>query len=200
MLLSILEGTLLILGIIICATGKVPSFLHDNDKHPLLAEEARLMGALLLMPLPLALTWALMINAVFTEQSLAHFLGWTEPIATTLTLFLFVLLQAFLQRSSVSVAPTDASGRDNWDDRKAIAFSGRRAILFQVIGTFILTAPVFLPLSWRRADEARRVSRRVGHSADYGRLGAILRVSGRVIFWIYFIVIIWIAARLMTMR
>ncbi|GAB4481884.1 MAG: hypothetical protein Kow00124_30100 [Anaerolineae bacterium] len=195
-MLFFVEIVMLLLGLWIVIQGRVPGFILDRERAPLTAAEARLIGATLMLPLPLELVTSVMLVILLGGERGLEASVYVGPAVVVLVTVLFFALVFFLPR--VSEARRLAEGHPPESVEPVVARLARQAYLFTLIGALGLTTPIFCPLAYRRAAVALRLIRQHGAGAGYRRFVRITRVAAVVVFAIYFLTLMWWAARLIT--
>jgi len=190
----IVELALALLGVYILITGSAPRFVVDLRRYTLDAPDARVIAVALVLPVPLSLVLTLVLIVVMDRaaQGIAPYL---EPAALVLCTLLFFALQYLFQRPVGDAArlPADAAARE-----AALRRSARQAVLFAMLATLGIPAPLLSPLAYRRAQAGEALIARGGVEPHLKGLLRVTRIASAVIFVAYAGVALWGVARALT--
>mgnify|MGYP001174005188 CR=1 FL=1 len=187
---------MLALGLWIVIRRKVPPWLQNAEAYSIMPEEARVLGMVLTIPLPVALALSVSLYLIFGEG--IPVLGtYIEPALTLIALFLFFLLQ----RPFRLPIGLDRKGRKKVKSpdkgELAASFVARQVVYYAVLTSFGLIAPFFGPMTVQRAGQGLDYIRETGDGASFAGLLRITRVVAIVLTVFYGIVLAYGAGRML---
>lgn len=176
-MLLIVEVVMLIGGIWTIATGKVPSFLVGGGKYQVEGLAARLLGLLLVLPLPVAFLGAFALGLLFGEDGA----GYAALLELAIVLGVAVLAVVLMRVAGKRVEHVS-------DIEAVIAKKAQGALMYALFSVTGVGALICCPLAFVYAGQALRLIDEHGVGEQHrGKAKAARIISG--VF-----TLLWVAA------
>jgi hypothetical protein len=163
MICRLIEIFMLLVGIYALIVGSVPSFLLGGTQYELKGKYARLLGLLLVIPLPVAPALAVSMLLLFGE-SVIDYLPWVEIALLVICGVAAVIIgnsvrQPATPPSDEKKAVTDslAAPDDLIKIEATIAKKAQGSMIYALLGILGFSAIVVCPLAFIRANQALRL-------------------------------------------
>lgn len=183
-MILILEIIFLIAGLWAIATGKLPAFLFGGGHYTAEGTAVRLLGILLILPLPLAFMAGIVLGLLFGEDAPGY------AVVTEIVIVIGVAIAASIAFRFVRrpVTTTDSGGQVADDAAKVetrIAKKAQGALIYSLLGILGFTAIVVCPLAFVYASQALRLIDEHKLGERYRNQANLARIIAVGVFTIY---------------
>jgi flagellar basal body-associated protein FliL len=193
MLLTI-EIIFLFAGIWALVAGKLPSFLFGGPKYRLEGGRVRLLGVILMLPIPIALVGGVVIGLLFGEQAEAYAMLF-EIVAVLGVGIVAVIVGRLIRRPLVEAEGEQAT--QEAEEAEIEAEIGRKvqgSFIYLLLSGLGFTSIVVCPLAYIRTTKALRMIEEHGVGERYRGAAKIVRVLSAAVLLFWIVVVICIVA------
>jgi len=183
-MLLVIEIIMLIAGLWAVATGKLPSLLFGGPRYKLEGRGVRLLGVVLVLPIPVVLAGSVVLALFLGEEATGY--------ATVLELIIVVGVGiAALTISRVIRQPSvasDGSGKVLGSAPDIEAIIGKKAqgsLIYALLGGLGIAAIILCPLAYIRSGQALKMIDDIKVGERYRNTAKTARILSAVIllFW-----------------
>lgn len=151
-MLLIIEILMLVAGIMAISTGKIPPLLFGGPKYQFDERGVRLLGAILILPLPLAFMSGVFLALVIGEQASSYALI-LELVILLAAGVAAIILSRFIRKPVDSTAD-EGGAKEPAEIESLIGNKAQGSLIYALLGLLGFTAIVVCPLAFFRARQA----------------------------------------------
>ena len=145
-MLLIIEILMLVTGLWAIFAGKAPSFLIGGGKYQIDGMYARLLGVLLILPLPTAFLGAIVLVVLIGEDGTGYAAILEIGTVAIIGIFVMILIRV-IGKTDAEADPTEA----------LIARKTNGSLIYALLGGTGIGAIIFCPLAFIYANQALRL-------------------------------------------
>lgn len=180
-MLLIVEIIMLIAGIWALATGKIPSILFGGPHYKLEGRGVRLLGVILMLPIPVALSGGVVLALLFGEQASGY------AILFELAAILVVAIAALVVARHIRQprVETDENGQmieGGVDLAPVIGRKAQGSLIYALLGGLGVAAVILCPLAFIRSGQALKMIDKHQLGEQYRGTAKAARILSVVIF------------------
>jgi hypothetical protein len=182
MLLAI-EVILLISGIWALVTGKLPSFLFGGPKYKLEGRGVRLLGVVLLLPIPIALVVGVVLGLLFGEEAQAYAMLFELVIVVGVGV-VAVIFSRLIRKPLEETE--DEQERQEAEIEAEIGHKVQGSLIYLLLSGLGFTSIILCPLAYMRTTKALKMIEEYGVGEQHRKMANVVRVAAAAIllFWI----------------
>ena len=182
-----LELIFLVIGIYILITGKMPSFLFGGAKYTVEKTGARIIGLVLMLPLPISVFLLFVLVFVFGEEGVTY--GTLIEISLVLLSALAaVILFRILRKPIVYEESVPQQTHEQFDVEARIAKKTNGAMLYAITGFFGVVSLIVCPLAFIYARQATTLINTYHVGEEYRNKAKIAMILS-ILFFIFYALI-----------
>ncbi len=189
-MLFIIEIVMLIAGIWAIATGKMPGVLFGGGQYKIEGSAVRLLGLLLLTPIPLVIAGGIFLTLLLDEQSAVLYGTWLELVVVLAVGIAATIIVRFIRKPIVTNASVP-----NANIEAVIARKAQGSLIYVLLGLGFVGI-ILYPLAFIRSGQALHLIDEHKVGERYRNTAKLARILAAVIFllWLGVIAIIALTA------
>lgn len=183
-MLLIVEILMLVAGIWAIVAGKLPPFLFGGAKYRLEGWGVRLLGLILVLPLPTALVVGVLLGLLFGDQAIGY-AALSESVIVLVCGVVAVIVSRFVRQPAIP-SGTDGAAADGLSDIEAtIDKKVQGSLIYALLGILGLSAILVCPLAFIRANQALRLIDEHQIGEQHRGTANAARIIASVVFLFY---------------
>jgi hypothetical protein len=180
----IIEILMLIAGVWAIATGKIPSILFGGAKYKLEGRGVRLLGLILVLPIPLSFITVIILAFIVGDQA-TEYSGLIEVIIVLVCGIAAVVVSRYIRQMAIPSTSGDDVPEDQAKIEATIARKAQGSLIYALLGILGFTAIVVCPLAFIRANQAIQLIDKYNIGEQYRRTANTARIIAPIIFIFY---------------
>jgi hypothetical protein len=188
----IIEILMLIAGIWAIAAGKLPSWLFGGARYKLEGQGVRLLGLILVLPLPAAFLAGVLLALIGDQAT-----GYAAAVELVIVLACGIAAVVVSQSVRQPVIPAGGDG-DTAEDlsnvEAIIAKKAQGSLIYALLGILGFSAILVCPLAFIRANQALRLIDKYQIGEQHRGKAKAARIIAPIIFLFYAAIVVIILA------